>query len=93
MSSLYQNLINRSNETYATPAECTPEKDAAYRRQLGLRPMEPAIRDCLSCSRKFRSEDKRLNRICEACKTTTEYRNGDREHEWSNVTLVAGYGQ
>jgi Zn finger protein HypA/HybF involved in hydrogenase expression len=43
------------------------------RASLGMRPREPATINCLGCGEKFRSFDKRQNKMCPKCRTKKHF--------------------
>lgn len=43
-----------------------------FRKRNGLPPVERKILRCLKCNKKFKSRDKRSNRICDFCRDNIE---------------------
>ncbi len=60
------------------------------RRAAGLPPLHgrEGERDCLRCDKKFKSLDVRKFRICDRCKRTSTWRNGDSAFEMRGISKV-----
>ncbi len=60
------------------------------RKAAGLPPLHgrEGERDCLRCDKKFQSLDVRKYRICNTCKQTSTWRNGDSAFDKRGISKV-----
>lgn len=70
--------VSTRRKKIGLPDRCvdgSPMKTTILENEIS--PAVGAILTCLSCGNKFGSKDKKANRVCDPCKSTRSWRNGN----------------
>ena len=85
-------MANKGKQSHAKGAlsfyPCNSPAVRKVRKAAGLPPLHgrEGERTCLRCDKKFQSLDVRKYRICNPCKGTSTWRNGDSAFEMRGVS-------